>query len=219
MTTLARPHQTCAGVTVALLRFGVAALIVAAVAATYADVASRGPVNPFNFFGFFTIQSNVMLAVVLVIAATLLLRGRPQPPWFLIVRAAVTTFIVIVGLVYVALLAPLGAEGGVPVEWANTVMHYVTPIYGLVDWLLVDDRRRLALRQVAWVLVYPTVWVTVVLIRGATDGWVPYPFLNPDTGYASVFGYVAAIVAVFIVMGLIVFALSRVPAVLRVDRE
>ena len=147
------------------------------------------------------------------------MRNRPHPPWLLILRAAVTTFIVIVGLVYVALLAPLGAEGGVPVGWANTVMHYVTPIYGFVDWMLVGDRRRIAMRRVGWVLVYPTLWVAVVLVRGATDGWVPYPFLNPDTGYASVFGYVAAIVGVFIVMGSIVVALTRVPAVLSVRAE
>ncbi|MER3387740.1 MAG: Pr6Pr family membrane protein [Microcella pacifica] len=217
MPTSTRPSPTA--VIVALVRLAIAALVIAAVAATLADALSRGPVNPFNFFGFFTIQSNIMLTVVLIIAAVQLLRGRPNPAWFLLVRGAVTTFIIIVGLVYVALLAPLGAAGGVPVEWANVVMHYVTPIYGLVDWLLVGDRRRLAMRQVVWVLVYPLVWVTVVLIRGATDGWVPYPFLSPETGYASVFGYVAAIVAVFIVIGVIVFALSRVPAVLRVTRE
>jgi hypothetical protein len=217
MQPSSRPTTSTAIVAVA--RLAVAALVVAAVTATFVDVAPRGPVNPFNFFGFFTIQSNVMLAVMLVMGAAFLLRGQPQPLWFLIVRAAVTTFIVIVGLVYVALLAPLGAEGGVPVEWANTVMHYVTPIYGFVDWLLVGDRRRLAMRQVGWVLAYPTVWVTVVLIRGATDGWVPYPFLNPETGYASVSGYVAAIVGVFIVVGVVVFTLSRLPAVVRVTGE
>lgn len=213
------PRPTAADPVIAILRFAVAALIIAAVAATYADALERGPVNPFNFFGFFTIQSNLMLAVVLVAAGALLLRNRPHPPWLLILRAAITTFIIIVGLVYVALLAPLGAEGGVPVGWANTVMHYVTPIYGFVDWMLVGDRGRIAMRRVGWVLVYPTIWVTVVLVRGATDGWVPYPFLHPDTGYASVFGYVAAIVGVFIVMGAIVVALTRVPAVVRVRTE
>lgn len=203
---------------VALARLAIAALVIVAVAATLLDALERGPVNPFNFFGFFTIQSNIMLAVVLVIAALHLLRGRPSPAWFLLVRGAVTTFIIIVGLVYVALLAPLGAAGGVPVEWANSVMHYVTPIYGLVDWMLVNDRRRLVTRQVVWVLVYPLVWVTVVLVRGATDGWVPYPFLSPETGYASVFGYVVAIFAVFVLVGLIVFALTRMRAAVRVIR-
>lgn len=216
MPTSSRPSTTAA--IVALVRLAIAALVIAAVAATLADALERGPVNPFNFFGFFTIQSNIMLTVVLIIAAVQLLRGRPSPAWFLLVRGAVTTFIIIVGLVYVALLAPLGAAGGVPVEWANVVMHYVTPIYGLVDWMLVNDRRRLMTRQVVWVLVYPLVWVTFVLIRGATDGWVPYPFLSPETGYASVFGYVAAIFAVFVVVGLIVFALTRVRAAVRVVR-
>ena len=31
-------------------------------------------------------------------------------------------------------------------------------------------------------VLYPVVWIAVVLVRGATDGWVPYPFLNPEQG-------------------------------------
>ena len=53
------------------------------------------------------------------------------------------------------------------------------------------------------------VWVVVVLIRGATDGWVPYPFLNPATGYGLVFAYVLGIAVLTIVTAAIVWALSR----------
>lgn len=47
-------------------------------------------------------------------------------------------------------------------------------------------------------------------IRGATDGWVPYPFLDPATGYGSVILYSVAILAAVLVVGAIVWALSRV---------
>ncbi|MGY6499198.1 MAG: Pr6Pr family membrane protein [Microcella sp.] len=216
MTTLPPARPTPAGVVVAFIRIALVGLTVAAVVATFLDAAERGPVNPLNFFGFFTIQSNLLITAVWLWAAVRVLQGRRPSAGRTLLRAITTTFIVIVGIVYVLLLAPLGAEGGVPVGWANTVMHYVTPIAGAVDWLLASDRVRLTLKRLGWVLIYPTVWVTVVLVRGATDGWVPYPFLNPDTGYASVFFFVGMIVVAFIAVGAVVFLLSRVPAVLRV---
>lgn len=219
MTTLPPARPTPAGILVAIIRFALAGLTVAAVIATYLDAAERGPVNPLNFFGFFTIQSNILISVVWLWAAVRVLQGRRPSAGRTLLRAITTTFIVIVGIVFVTLLAPLGAEGGVPVGWAYTVMHYVTPIAGALDWLLASDRVRLALRRLGWVLVYPTVWVTVVLVRGATDGWVPYPFLNPSTGYDSVFFFVGMIVLAFITIGAAIFLLSRVPAVLRVVAE
>ena len=46
-------------------------------------------------------------------------------------------------------------------------------------------------------LIYPLVWTVVVLIRGATDGWVPYPFLNPSQGYGVVVAWSALVAGVF----------------------
>ena len=53
------------------------------------------------------------------------------------------------------------------------------------------------------------VWVVVVLIRGATDGWVPYPFFNPATGYGLVFTNVLAIAVLTVVTTAIAWALNR----------
>ena len=55
--------------------------------------------------------------------------------------------------------------------------------------------------------------VYAVLIRGATDGWVPYPFFNPATGYGNVFIYVIAIAVLTVVTAAIVWALSRLKIV------
>ncbi|GAA1208600.1 Pr6Pr family membrane protein [Rhodoglobus aureus] len=133
-----------------------------------------------------------------------------------IARGSVTTYIIIVGVVYATLLAPLGAAGGVPVAWANTALHIITPIYALADWILFSDRARIGFNRLWIVLIYPIVWVVVVLVRGATDGWVPYPFLHPDTGYASVFFYVGLIIVVMLAFGSLVFWISRMRSILRV---
>jgi len=118
-----------------VVRLIVVAVILVAVIATFAETASRTTVNPFNFFGYFTVQSNLLLAAVSLVVV--LARGPVAVRTLPTLRACATTSIVIVGLVYATLLAPLGAAGGVPLPWANTVLHVVTPLYGIVDWLAV----------------------------------------------------------------------------------
>jgi hypothetical protein len=123
-------------------------------------------------------------------------------------RACVTTYIVIVGLVYNTLL--VGLPGGVELEWANFVLHVAMPIYAAIDWVFFGDRRRVAWKRFGIVLIYPLVWVAVVLARGATDGWVPYPFLSPTLGYGVVSLYVVGIAAAIAGVGAGVWWLSRI---------
>ncbi|GGF00700.1 Pr6Pr family membrane protein [Mycetocola zhadangensis] len=179
----------------------------AAVIVTFADTASRGPVNPFNFFGYFTIQSNLLGVAVLGVTAAWGALGRPQGLVLQLARASITTYLIVVALVYNTLLT--GLSGGVDVAWANTVMHVVFPLYCLLDWLLVPDREALPFRFLWVVELYPIVWCGVILLRGATDGWVPYPFFDPSNGYGSVLLYVVGIAVTFILIGAAVFAASR----------
>jgi hypothetical protein len=192
---------------VAVLRLAAVLVVLAAIVATFLDTASRATINPFNFFGYFTMQSNIITAVVLFLAALATFSGRPQTRLLMFLRACATTYIVIVGIVYNLLLA--GLEGGVSLEWANWVLHVAFPIYAAVDWIFFGDRNALPWKRLWVVLIYPVLWVIVVLIRGATDGWVPYPFLDPATGYGSVALYSLVIFVATIIVGGVVFALSR----------
>ena len=194
---------------IGVARVALALAIVVAVVATHAEAASRGPVNPFNLYGYFTVQSNLIGAASWLIAGVLALRGRTRGVQTSRLGAVATTCLAIVGVVYAVLLAPLGAAGGVPVPWANVVLHIVSPIAVVVDWIFVRDRTRLAASAVWVLLAYPIVWTTVVLIRGATDGWVPYPFLDPSQGYVVVAMYAVAIALVFAGVGAAVLWVSR----------
>lgn len=187
-----------------------AAVTLVAIIATYVETASRGPVNPFNFFGYFTIQSNSILTIVAAIAGIAgFMRSGPQARWIVALRSLATVCMVIVGVVYATLLAPLGLEGGAPVPWANWVMHYGGPILVAIDWAFARDREPLPWRVALLQLIYPITWVVVVLVRGATDGWVPYPFLNPSQGYGAVAFYVALIAVTFSLVSLLVVWWSR----------
>jgi hypothetical protein len=114
-----------------------------------------------------------------------------------VVRWCTATYLVVVGVVFWALLAPLNATGGIPLAWANLVLHALTPVAALVDLVLARDRLRPPLRLLPLVLVYPLIWTAVVLVRGATDGWVPYPFLNPSQGYGVVAAWAVLVAGVF----------------------
>lgn len=199
-------------IAIAAVRLVLAVLILAAIVATYIETANRngGPPNPLNFFGYFTIQSNILGALALTASGILLLRGRRGPGWIPDFRGAVVAYLAVVGIVYAVLLAPLGVEGGVPVPWANTVMHLVSPIAIALDWILVADRPPLRWRRLWVCLPYPAVWLAVVLARGASDGWVPYPFLNPDRGAAAVAIVCVGIAFAILVAAALATALSRV---------
>jgi hypothetical protein len=196
---------------IAWLRLAAVALGVLAVIATLADTASRVKINPFNFFGFFTMQSNIIWFVVMLITAVVVLRGIKKSELLILARGCATTYMILVGAIYNTLLA--GQDGGVGLVWTNNVLHVVLPVYAALDWVIFADRRPLPWKRLWVSLVYPMVWVVVVLIRGATDGWVPYPFFNPDTGYGLVFAYVAGIAVLTVVTAAIVWALSRLQLV------
>ncbi|MBM6620013.1 Pr6Pr family membrane protein [Micrococcaceae bacterium RIT802] len=190
----------------AIVRIIAAVAVIAAVISTFLDTSTRSPVNPFNFFGFFTVQSNLIAAAVLAATALTSLLRRPIPATLVIVRAAATTYMVVTGVVYNTLLT--GLPGGIDLDWANTVLHLVFPVYCLLDWLLFPDTFRVPLRKLGYVAAYPLAWLAVVLVRGATDGWVPYPFLDPSHGYVPVALSVVGIAVAIVGIGALVFTLG-----------
>lgn len=199
------------------LRFAFAALILAAVVTEAAATISEGVFSFWNFFGYFTIQSNLIGAGVLLVA--LPTTGAPRPAWLEYARLSAATYLAIVVVVYWTLLA--SADVGIHYPWANYVLHAVSGVVLVADWVLEGPRRVPPLGALGVVVAYPLVWLGVVLYRGATDGWVPYPFLDPENGYATIAGVVAAIVvvALLVALGLRPLASRRVLAVPAAEPE
>jgi hypothetical protein len=183
------------------------------------DIASK----VVNFYSFFTIQSNLVGAVVLAIGAVVLIRGGRagvDPQWFAVLRACATTYLVTTGVVYNLLLRGIELPQGTTVAWTNEVLHVVAPLLLLLDWLFAPGRRRLGFRVVGIIVIYPIVWAAYTMIRGpfvsdeltGATSWYPYPFLNPDTsanGYLSVAFYILLIAVVIAAAGTGVVAISR----------
>jgi hypothetical protein len=167
--------------------------------------------RPANYFSFFTIQTNILVAVVLLIAGLTSLGERPTRT-FDSVRGAAVAYIALVGVVYGVLLSGYQAELQTNVHWADTVVHKIIPIVMVVDWLLAPPSREIQFRKAYIWMVYPLVYLAYTLIRGPQVDWWPYPFLNPhheSQGYGAVALYSIGIAVAFFLFVWLTTLLSR----------
>jgi hypothetical protein len=193
------------GVLIGLLRVLAGGFTVSLVLYAYGLSVSNGNPNPFDFFGYFTTQTNLMMGIVLILGGAFAIAGLAPPSGLVLVRGAVTAYLIVVAIVYNVFVPGTGSAP----PWVSAILHVVVPALAILDWLLVGDRRPLLWRRLWLVLAYPAVWLTVVLIRGATDGWVPYGFLLPERGAISLMVHVVVLVAAVLAAGALVWLASR----------
>ena len=152
-------------------------------------------------FSYFTIWSNIVVAIVLTVLA---LRPTYDTPLFRILRLDSVLMITVTGLVYAVVLAPDANLQG----WeylSNTLIHIATPLITLTVWAIVGPRGWIRWSTIGFALILPLVWVTYTLIRGAVIGGYPYPFIDVVRhGYGTVLINVAAIT----VLGLLLCAVA-----------
>jgi hypothetical protein len=170
----------------------------------------------YRYFAYFTIQSNILIAVVSTVLARDPLLDRPA---WRVVRLAGIVGITVTGLVHFFLLRPLLDLDGA--NWvADKLLHMVVPVLAIAAWAWVGPRPRFSWREAAYALVWPLAWLAWTLVVGRVDGWVPYPFLDAgEEGWGSVVVVSVGITVLFV--GL--FALAgwldrRLPAAPAGDR-
>jgi hypothetical protein len=159
-----------------------------------------------NYVSYFTIQSNVLVAVV---AATLALDPARSGRLWRVLRLDAVLAIVITGIVYALLLAGTQSPVGIGV-FTNTVLHYVSPWATMLGWVAFGPRRRLTWRVVVVAFVWPVLWVAYTFAHGAATGWYPYFFLDVGTlGVPTALRNTVGILAVAGVMALVLLVLDH----------
>ncbi len=162
-----------------------------------------------NFFSYFTILSNLLVAASLTITS---LAGSSKPARFfskITVRSAIALYIFIVGVIYNTVLRNLWKPEG----WqllADNLLHVIIPLLYIIFWILFTPRRTLQWMNILPWLFFPLIYLVYSLIRGATTGWYPYPFINADQlGYGKVIINSLFVLAAFMITGALIVGFNR----------
>jgi hypothetical protein len=190
-------------------RWAVVARVAAVLAVTAGVlITAIGPTTVSGLLPYFTIQSNVLYAVVALVAVI-----RPVRP---VVKGAATLYITITGVVYHLLLANSASpfwEGPIHRNLlhaaGNQLLHTVVPLLAVVIWLLLDEHGTLRWRYAVYWLAYPLGYLAFALIRGLIVHTYPYGFVDAGAiGYGGVAVSAVGLAVAFWLLGLALCALD-----------
>jgi hypothetical protein len=152
-----------------------------------------------RFFSYFTILTNILVAIY--VTALFLAPANRQAGFFFSpsVQTAITLYIVVVGLIYNIILRQLWDSHGLQAV-LHDLLHTAAPLLVLIFWWRWINVKNLQFSNIPPWLIYPAVYATLILLRGHTPGWYPYPFLDAHRiGYVQVLINSAGLMIVFLV--------------------
>jgi hypothetical protein len=158
------------------------------------------------YFSFFTILSNIAAVVsqagqLFPVKELAYFRRRST-------AGAITTLMMVVGIVYHFILAPLWSPKGLFLV-CDVILHYVTPLL-TAAWWLVSANGKARFETLLWWLVPPVVYLVFVYIRWAFVDEVPYPFLDPALPRQELIRGIVGIVVLFVITGPVVVISDKV---------
>ncbi len=132
-------------------------------------------------FMYFTIQSNIAIAIICLLGFIFIHQGRAVGlPWQ-IIKFVGTISITLTGVVFCFVLAP-----ALNTAWniQNILTHVVVPVMSIMDFFVVSSTFNIAKKNVLYVIIPPILYAIYAGI-GYVKGWefadgynYPYFFLN-----------------------------------------
>lgn len=209
-----RNARLCFGITSAVVTAGLVLQLILSLTKDQHDglFASRAK-RLVVFFSFFTVLSNIGVAVTTGLLARRLDR---RSRWFWVARLDAMICITVTGVVFHLALADLQELTG----WdrlADFLLHTLSPILCPLGWLVFGPRHRIDRDIVLRAVVGPVCWLAYALVLGTVledrhgDAYYAYPFMNVE-----VHGYAVALLRCAIVA---VLFLGLAGAALAIDRR
>jgi hypothetical protein len=162
-----------------------------------------------NFFSYFTILTNLLIALCLFASLALADNGLSRLLSGPSARTAVTAYGAVVALIYAVYLRNIGHDHGLE-RLADQVLHYVTPALFAIDWLLFVPKGQIRWTIIGTSLIVPALYATWTMIHGAVSGWYPYPFFNPGRiGHSETFANFARFALIFLAVATALLFIDR----------
>lgn len=162
---------------------------------------------PIDLYGYFTIWSNTLVAVVTTrFARGGFGRGLLGHPGTL---GATVVYIVVVGVIYNTLLVQYNPQTGLRLV-IDTIFHTIVPIAYPLWWLVCVPRGRLGWNTLAPTVIFPIIYGVFALAKGSITGKYAYFFIDVGRyGFGQVLLNIAALGLLYAVLMAVVIAIDR----------
>lgn len=162
-----------------------------------------------RFLSYMTIWTNILVTLgflcPLLFPASGLSKFLQSP----LVQGGLALYIFVVALVYHFFLAQIWEPAGLQYI-ADVLLHYMVPFLYLLFWACFAPKGYLKLTSALIWLVYPLVYATYALVRGAVTGGYPYPFIDvAQLGYGLVLRNVFLLGLAYLLLGGLVVAADK----------
>jgi hypothetical protein len=182
----------------------------------------RGPglfKSAVNFLSYFTILANSAAAIAMLMPLIAPDSGVGRFLSKPSVRTAIAGYLIVVGVTYVLFLRHVGDDHGLE-RVADQLMHYVTPVLFIIDWLAFVPKGHLPWTMIGTSLVLPVVYGIWTVARGVVANWYPYPFVDMRSlGYQRGLLNMASFLVVFIIVALTLVVVDRTMGSVRQPRR
>ena len=143
-------------------------------------------------FMYFTIQSNIAIAIICAAGLKGLFRNKSVSDLWWVIKFVGTVSITLTGAVFCFVLAP--TLGNAAWNLQNILTHVVVPVAAIIDFFVVGVSSDIKKRNTFWVIVPPILYAVYAGI-GYVENWqfaegynYPYFFLNWGSS-AGAFGF------------------------------
>ena len=143
-------------------------------------------------FMYFTIQSNIAVAIISLAGCFLLAFNKPVSKVWHVVKFVGTVSITLTGIVFCFVLAPTLKTNAWNIQ--NILTHVVVPLFAIADFFVIASTTQIKYRNVFYVIIPPLLYAIYAGI-GYVKGWqfaeginYPYFFLNWGSE-AGAFGF------------------------------
>lgn len=196
-------------------------LILVSVVFTFLDPFTGGAFKPgldytVNFFSYFTIQSNMLIALWFLIGAfTSLQKDRGRTSFWndsLTSRGGLLVYGTITAVVYWTMLASEFHFKSLTGNFGVIALHSAAPVLLIIDLILVPFRGKAKFGMTfAWI-AYPLLYGIFTFVRGAVVKWYPYFFLDPSrtTPLSKLLITLTVMLAGFYLVGLVIYGVYAV---------
>ena len=159
-------------------------------------ISARATIDAFmggeTVFMYFTIQSNIAIALVMLVGLILLALNKPIKYYWYVIKLVFTVSITLTGAVFTFVLAP--TMGGAAWGLANVLTHVVVPVASIIDFFVACVGCKYRRVDVIYVTIPPLLYAVYAGVGYALN-WkfspstnYPYFFLNWGSK-AGAFGF------------------------------